>query len=324
MKITNNIVSAGLTQTSSLMLKSGQVVVGTITRRMDTTTAMLRVGSQLFETSFAKGLPKSNHILLRYDTMQGNRFIFTMVEPETMKHNDILLATTSNYRAFLHSLNTLDDITVFSIHKALMASDLLRPLRFTSIAPLLQRLLQRGLSKQTLQKFCYTISKDSGISVIMQLLHNAGNNVLNQLELSDEVIQDVFSMMSKEDIESLLYYASDSSRSSYTIPFYDSNGFNDAYILADKDFVCIDVTFEHLGKLNISISKQKGLSIKIYCFNDGAYNALQPAMQQLSKTIEEATGETAQCNCILRKDWEEKIIALINSMYIHYSIDFSV
>ncbi len=321
MKITNNIVTAGLTQISSLALKSGQVVVGTIIRRLDTTTAMLRIGNQLFETSFAKGLPKSNHILLRYDTIKGNRFIFTMVEPETTKHNDILLGIPSNYRAFLHALNTLDDITVFSIHKALMASNLLHPLRFTAIAPLLQRLLQRGMSNETLQKFCYTVSKDSGISFIMHLLRNTNDNLP---ELSDEEIQDVFSMMSKEDIESLLYYASDSSRNSYSIPFYDNNAFNNAYIIADKDFVCIDVTFEHLGKLNISISKQKGLSIKIYCFNDGAYNALQPAMQQLTKTIEEATGESVQCNCILRKDWEEKIIALIHSMYIHYSIDFSV
>ncbi len=75
MKITDNTVSAYTAHTTTLNVKKGQVVVGTITKRLTDTTAMVRVGGQLFETRFAKGLPKANHILLKFDSMAFKNFL---------------------------------------------------------------------------------------------------------------------------------------------------------------------------------------------------------------------------------------------------------
>lgn len=323
MKITDNIVSAHRTQSSKLTLKSGQVVVGTITKRLTASTAMVRVYNQIFETRFAKGLPKSNHILLQFDKIAGNRFIFSLVEPKALHNTDILCATPSNYALFLHKLNTADSLTVFSIHKALFDSITNREYRYTVIAPLLQRLLQKGVSEKLLQKFCYTLSKDNGISLTMHIVQNSSDS-LHNVEIEDEEIQSLMSLMSKEDVQSLVQYLGDSSRNTFTVPFYDDNTFNDAYILSDDNYVCIDVTFSHLGKLNIVMSENDTIAVSIYCFNDAAYSQLHPQCSDIAGKILEYTGKKAACTCIQRSDWEEKIIALINNMYIQYSIDFSV
>ncbi len=323
MKITDNIVSAHRRQSSTLHLKSGQVVVGTITTRLNATTAMVRVGNQIFETRFEKGLPQSNHILLRFDKIAGNRFIFSLVEPGAAKNADILCATPSNHALFMQKLTTADSLTVFSIHKALLESITNREYTVTVIAPLLQRLLKKGVPDHLLQKFCYTLSKDSGISVTMHILQNTQKS-LHHIELSDDEIQSLMSMMSKDDIESLVHYLGCSAKNTFTVPLYDGNTFSDAYVLSDDNYVCIDVTFSHLGKLNIVISGKDTITVKIYCFNDDGYSVLHPQCPMIAHSIQEHTGKKAACNCIQRSDWEEKIIALINNMYIQYSIDYSV
>ncbi|MEW6528017.1 MAG: hypothetical protein AB1444_15280 [Spirochaetota bacterium] len=324
MKITDNIVSAHRTQSSPITLKSGQVVVGTITKRLTASTAMVRVGNQTFETRFAKGLPQSNHILLKFDKIAGNRFIFSLVEPKALGKTDILCATPSNYALFMKNLNMADSLTVFSLHKALFDTHGNREYTFTVIAPLLQRLLQKGVPEKLLQKFCYTLSKDTGISLTMHILQNIGDSSLRDFELHDEEIESLMSMMSKDDIESLIQYLSDSSGNLFTVPLYDGNSFSDAYVLSDDNYVCIDVTFSHLGKLNIMITQKDAIAATIYCFNEVAFNQLHQQCPIIARSIHEQTGKKAACHCIQRSDWEEKIIALINNMYIQYSIDFSV
>jgi len=323
MKITDNIVSAHRKQSSKLTLNSGQVVVGTITKRLTASTAMVRVGNQIFETRFAKGLPQSNHILLQFDKIAGNRFIFSLVEPKALSNTDILCATPSNYALFMHKLNAADSLTVFSIHKALFDSITSREYKYTVIAPLLQRLLQKGVPEKLLQKFCYTLSKDTGISLTMHILQNSGKSLQN-FEIEEEEIQSLLSMMSKDDIENLIHYLGDSSQKMFTVPFYDGNTFNDAYIISDDNYVCIDLTFSYLGKLNIVMSEKDTIAVRIYCFNDAAYSQLHPKCPDIARSIHEHSGKKAACTCIQRSDWEEKIIALINNMYIQYSIDFSV
>ncbi len=97
---------------------------------------MVRVGNQTFETRFAKGLPQSNHILLKFDKIAGNRFIFSLVEPKALGKTDILCATPSNYALFMKNLNMADSLTVFSLHKALFDTHGNREYTFTVIAPL--------------------------------------------------------------------------------------------------------------------------------------------------------------------------------------------
>lgn len=323
MKITDNIVSVHHTQSSKLALNNGQVVVGTIIKRLTAFTAMLRVGNQIFETRFAKGLPQSNHILLQFNKIAGNRFIFSLVEPQALRNNDILCATPSNYALFLHKLNTADSLTVFSIHKALFDSITNHEYKYTVIAPLLQRLLSKGVPEKLIQKFCYTLSKDYGISLTMHILQDSTDS-LHDFEIEEEEIQSLMSMMSKDDIESLIPYLCDSSKNIFTVPFYDGNTFNDAYVLTDDNYICIDVTFSHLGKLNIVMSEKDILAVRIYCFNDAAYSQLHQQCPDIARSIHEHTGKKSTCICIQRSDWEEKIIALINNMHIQYSIDFSV
>ncbi|MDH7555035.1 MAG: hypothetical protein QHH74_15435 [Spirochaetota bacterium] len=324
MKITNNIVSAHRTHSSAITLKSGQIVIGTITKRLTANTAMVRVGNQIFETRFARGLPQSNHILLKFDTITGNRFIFSLVEPKALGNTDILSATPSNYALFMRNLNAIDSLTVFSIHKALFDTNANREYTFTVIAPLLQRLLQKGVPEKLLEKFCYTLSKDTGISLTMHILQNIGDSSLQDFELHDDDIESLMSMMSKDDIESLVQYLGDSSGNVFTVPLYDGNSFSDAYILSDDNYVCIDVTFSHLGKLNIMITQKDTIAATIYCFTDAAFSQLHQQCPIIARSIHEQTGKKAACSCIQRSDWEEKIIALINNMYIQYSIDFSV
>lgn len=323
MKITDNIVSAHRTQSSKLALNSGQVVVGTIIKRLTTSTAMVRVGNQIFETRFAKGLPQSNHILLQFNKIAGNRFIFSIVEPKALSNTDILCATPSNYTLFLHKLNATDSLTVFSIHKALFDSITNHEYRYTVIAPLLQRLLSKGVPEKLLQKFCYTLSKDNGISLTIHILQNSGD-ALHNFEIEEEEIQSLISMMSKDDIESLIPYLCDSSKNMFTVPFYDGNTFNDAYVLTDDNYICIDVTFSHLGKLNIVMSEKDTIDVRIYCFNDAGFSQLHQQCPDIARSIHDHTGKKSACICIQRSDWEEKIIALINNMHIQYSIDFSV
>ncbi|MEJ5362290.1 MAG: hypothetical protein WBK20_12455 [Spirochaetota bacterium] len=324
MKITDNIVSAHRIQSSSTTLKSGQIVVGTITKRLTASTAMVRVGNQIFETHFARGLPQSNHILLKFDKISGNRFIFSLIEPKALGNTDILCATPSNYALFMRNLNAADSLTVFSIHKALFDTNAKGEYAFTVIAPLLQRLLQKGVPEKLLQKFCYTLSKDPGISLTMHILQNIGNSSLQDFELHDYEIGKLMSMMSKDDIESLIQYLGNSSGNLFTVPLYDGNSFSDAYVLSDDNYVCIDVTFSHLGKLNIVITHKDTIAATIYCFNEAAFSLLHQQCPDIARSIYEQTGKKAACNCIQRSDWEEKIIVLINNMYIQYSIDFSV
>lgn len=324
MKITDNIVSALGTKKATLHLKSGQIVVGTITQRISTTTAMVRVGNQVFETRFAKGLPQSNHILLKFDRIAGGRFIFSLVEPKAVVSNDILVKTPAHYPSFLRTIHTLDSLTVFTIHKALFDSIAQHPRTFTLLSPLLNRLQQKGVPEKLLNKFCYTLSKDTGISLTMHILQNIGDSSLQEFELEDDEMQNLLSMLSKDDVESLVHYLGDSSKNLFTVPYYDGTAFSDAYILADDNFICIDITFSHLGKLNILMYENDMLAVKIYCFNESSYSELQPQCHKLSKLIQEQTGKKASCQCIQKSQWEEKIIALINTMYIQYSIDFSV
>ncbi len=324
MKITDNIVSAHRIQSSSVTLKSGQIVVGTITKRLTASTAMVRVGNQIFETRFARGLPQSNHILLKFNTISGNRFIFSLVEPKASGNTTILCATPSNYALFMRNLNALDSLTVFSIHRALFDTNAKREYTFTVLSPLLQRLLQKGVPENLLQKFCYTLSKDTGISLTMHILQNIDHSSLQDFELHDNEIENLMSMMSKDDIESLVQYLGDSSGNLFTVPFYDGNSFNDAYVLSDDNYVCIDVTFSHLGKLNIVITQKDTIAATIYCFHEAAFNLLQQQCADIARSIHEQTGKKAVCHCIQRSDWEEKIIALINNLYVQYSIDFSV
>ncbi|MGQ9842156.1 MAG: hypothetical protein ACUVRK_01200 [Spirochaetota bacterium] len=323
MKIFDNIVSAHRTQSSKLALNSGQVFVGTIIKRLTASTAMLRVGNQIFETRFAKGLPQSNHILLQFKKIAGNRFIFSLVEPKALSTNDILCATPSNYALFMQKLNAADSLTVFSIHKALFDSNTNHEYKYTVIAPLLQRLLSKGVPEKLLLKFSYTLSKDHGISLTMHILQNSTDSLPN-FEIEEEEIQSLMSMMSKDDIECLVPYLCDSSKNMFTVPFYDGNTFNDAHVLSDDNYICIDVTFSHLGKLNIVMSEKDTIAVRIYCFNDPAYSQLHQQCPDIAHSIHEHTGKKSACICIQRSDWEEKIIALINNMQIQYSIDFSV
>ncbi|MCX8123588.1 MAG: hypothetical protein N3F66_05420 [Spirochaetes bacterium] len=324
MKITDNIVSAYSTKTSTLALKSGQIVVGTITKRIDATTAMVRVGNQFFETRFTKGLPSSNHILLKFDKITGNRFIFSLIEPKAVAHNDILMATPPHYPSFLRRVHKLEALTVFTIHKALFDSMAAQQATFTVLSPLLKRLQQKGIPDKLLQKFCYTLSKETGISLTMHIVQNIGDSSLQNLVLEDEEIQSIMSMLSRDDIESLVQYLGDSSRNLFTVPYYDGTTFNDTYIIADDNFVCIDITFTHLGKLNIVMYEKDMVAVKIYCFNETSFNKLQPQSTLLARMIEEHTGKKALCTCIQKSQWEEKIIALINTLHIQYSIDYSV
>ncbi len=324
MKITDNIVSAQGAKKTTLHLKSGQIVVGRITQRISPTHAMIRVGNQVFETRFAKGLPKSNHILLKFDRIAGGRFIFSLVEPKVVVSNDILAKTPTHYPSFLRTLHNVDSLTVFTLHKALLDSIAHHQSTFAILSPLLNRLQQRGIPKKLLQKFCYTLSKDTGISLTMHILQNIGDSSMQNFEPGDDEIQSLLSMLSKDDVESLVYYLGDSSKNMFTVPYYDGTEFSDVHILADDTFICIDITFSHLGKLNILMYEKDMLTVNIYCFNESSYSELQPQCQKLTSLIQEQTGKKAVCQCIQKSHWEEKIIALINTMYIQYSIDFSV
>ncbi len=286
-------------------LKPGVELDVKVLERTDRKSALLEIRGNKFRADFLKGVPGNNRLLLKYEGLKNESYIFKLI--------DVTSKSGFIEKALEHTIWTVENIdksnfmnigkflsgsisSIFELNIFLAGMKFIRKGNNSETSQLLNYLMSKGFSVKGLQNLAFILSSfeiNKNFFPIFLLLNfnkdyfkdwdSKNDNVEENL---NKILNEVDNIKDIEDsdkiLKKLLSFIGDavgkdrSQAYEGEILYYDGNDFKTLNYIGLDDSWIFSVDFTNLGKIEILLKKIENIiHLSIFTENNDISNALK-------------------------------------------------
>ncbi len=267
-------------------IEDGKIYSAKIIERAGKFSGIIEISGRRLSAEFTQGLPRENILNLKAEISENGRTTFKIVETlnqETLKNAirpfTILSPGEIDGKLFDISRILSKNInSLFELNAQLIGTpDLIKKNRIKNLA---EKLLNKGLSRESVQNLFTIISGTNSLTPYLSILSRIQNKtdskpakqeVKENIRLEiDSTISQLFKDFENPDeiipeiMDLLLSYSDQNNNHSYSVFIDDNDNLNEYEYIFNKNSLILSADFSILGKITIIIQEsQKMLYISI-------------------------------------------------------------